>query len=295
MHTRVAGLSLLAGLLISCGEVARLPEMAGVGPSPALPPPQRTLVPTVHIAPARGWPAGATPTAAPGLAVNAFAGGLDHPRWLHVLPNGDVLVAESNAPPKPDDGKGIKGWIMKKIMKRAGAGTPSANRITLLRDADGDGVAEVRTVFLAGLNSPFGMALIGDSLYVANTDSIVRFAYRTGDTRITAPGVKVADLPGGTINHHWTKNIVASRDGSRLYATVGSNSNVAENGMENEVNRAAILEVDLASGRSRLFASVAMVASVTKSASSPQCDRPIYEFKRAAALRAEPPKEPLAH
>ena len=255
MHTRVAGLLLLAGLLISCGEMATLPELAGVGPSPALPPPQRTLIPTVHIAPAKGWPAGATPTAAPGLAVNAFAGGLDHPRWLHVLPNGDVLVAESNAPPRPDDGKGIKGWLMKMFMKRAGAGTPSANRITLLRDADGDGVAEVRTVFLAGLNSPFGMALIGDSFYVANTDSIVRFAYRAGDTRITAPGVKVADLPGGTINHHWTKNIVASRDGSRLYATVGSNSNVAENGMENEVNRAAILEVDLASGRSRLFAS----------------------------------------
>jgi glucose/arabinose dehydrogenase len=196
-----------------------------------------------------------TPVAAAGLAVNAYATGLEHPRWLHVLPNGDVLVAESNAPPKPDDGKGIKGWFMKKVMKRAGAGTPSANRITLLRDADGDGVAETRTVFLAGLNSPFGMALINDSLYVANTDSIVRFPYRTGDMRITAPGAKLVDLPAGTINHHWTKNIVASRDGSRLYATVGSNSNVAENGMENEVNRAAILEVDVASGRSRLFAS----------------------------------------
>ncbi len=259
MPTRVAAPFLLAGLLTlnlaGCGEMARLPEKASVGPSPALPPPQRTLIPTVHIAPAKGWPAGAAPTAATGLAVNAYATGLDHPRWLHVLPNGDVLVAESNAPPRPDDGKGIKGWFMKMFMKRAGAGSPSANRISLLRDADGDGVAEVRSVFLAGLNSPFGMALINDNLYVANTDSIVRFPYKTGETQIAAKGEKVADLPGGTLNHHWTKNIIASRDGSRLYATVGSNSNVAENGMENEVNRAAILEVDLASGRSRLFAS----------------------------------------
>ncbi|HEY9098329.1 MAG TPA: sorbosone dehydrogenase family protein [Thiobacillus sp.] len=248
-------LSLLILNLSACGEVATLPEQAGVGPHPTLPPPNPTLIPTVKIAPAIGWPAGATPTAAAGLAVNAFASGLDHPRWLYVLPNGDVLVAESNAPPKPEDGKSIKGWIMKWVMKRAGAGVPSANRITLLRDADGDGIAEVRTVFLSGLHSPFGMTLVGNDLYVANSDGLVRFPYRSGETRITAPGIHVIDLPAGPINHHWTKNVIANRDGSRLFVTVGSNSNVGENGMENEVNRAAILEVDPATGRSRIFAS----------------------------------------
>jgi glucose/arabinose dehydrogenase len=209
----------------------------------------------VHVAQAKGWSGGATPQAAEGLAVRAYASGLDHPRWVYVLPNGDVLVAETNAPPKPEDGKGIKGWFMKKAQKRAGAGVPSANRITLLRDADGDGAAETRTVFLNGLNSPFGMALVGNDLYVANTDAIVRFPYTPGATEITARGVKVADLPAGPINHHWTKNIIASRDGKRLYATVGSNSNAAERGLEVEERRAAILEVDLATGRTRVFAS----------------------------------------
>jgi glucose/arabinose dehydrogenase len=251
--------SLLFGALLlgisGCGEVAMLPADAGFGPQPALPSPHPALLPTVNIAPAKGWPPGATPTAAPGLAVNAYARGLDHPRWLYVLPNGDVLVAESNAPPKPEDGKGIKGWIMKLVMKRAGAGTPSANRITLLRDTNGDGVAETRSVFLQGLNSPFGMALVGHDLYVANSDALMRFPYNGGETQITAPGAKIIDLPAGPINHHWTKNVIASLDGARLYVTVGSNSNAAENGMENEVNRAAILEVDPATGRSRVFAS----------------------------------------
>ena len=246
---------MLALNLAACGEMATLPERAGMGPRPVLPQPTTTFIPTVHIAPAKGWAAGATPVAAAGLAVNAYAAGLDHPRWLYVLPNGDVLVAETNSPPKPDDGKGIKGWIMRLVMKRAGAATPSANRITLLRDADGDGIAETRTVFLSDLNSPFGIVLVGNDLYVANTDSIMRFPYRAGDARITAPGVKVVDLPAGTINHHWTKNVIASRDGRRLYVTVGSNSNVGENGIENEVNRAAILEVDPATGFSRVFAS----------------------------------------
>lgn len=258
MHKLIA-FSLLAIFLmlnlVGCGEVATLSQNAGVGPYPTLPPPHPTLIPTVHIAPAKGWPAGATPVAAAGLEVNAYAAGLDHPRWLYVLPNGDVLVAETNAPLKSEDGKGIKGWIMRLVMKRAGAATPSADRITLLRDTDGDGIAETRTVFLSGLNSPFGMTLVGSAFYVANTDSIMRFPYKIGDTQITAPGVKVVNLPAGTINHHWTKNVIANRDGSRLYVTVGSNSNVGENGMENEVNRAAILEVDPATGRSRLFAS----------------------------------------
>jgi glucose/arabinose dehydrogenase len=258
MHKPIA-FSLLAGLLMlnlaGCGEVATLPESAGVGPHPALPQPNQTLIPTVNIAPAKGWPAGATPVAATGLAVNAYAAGLDHPRWLYVLPNGDVLVAESNGPPRPDDLGGIKGWVNKLLRKRAGGGVPSANRITLLRDADGDGIAETRSIFLAGLNSPFGMTLIGNDLYLANTDSIMRFPYKAGDMQIAAPGVKVVDLPAGTINHHWTKNVIASRDGSRLYVTVGSNSNAGENGIDGEAGRAAILEVDPASGRSRLFAS----------------------------------------
>lgn len=241
--------------IVACGEKAILPEQAGFGPHPTLPPPNPTLLPTVNIAPAKGWPEGATPRAAAGLTVSAFATGLDHPRWLYVLPNGDVLVAETNAPAKPEGSKGIKGWIIKRVMKRAGAGVPSANRITLLRDADGDGIAETRTVFLQGLNSPFGMTLVGNDLYVANTDGLVCFAYRTGETQIIESGVKVIDLPAGPINHHWTKNVIASRDGSLLYVTVGSNSNVGENGMENEVNRAAIWEVDPATGRSRIFAS----------------------------------------
>jgi len=250
-------LSAACALLIAagCAERARLAPAASVGPAPALPAPEARLFPTVNIAPARGWPQGARPVAADGLAVAAFAGGFDHPRWIYVLPNGDVLVAETNAPPRPGDGKGIKGFVMKKVMQKAGAATPSANRITLLRDADNDGVAELRTEFLAGLHSPFGMALVGATLYVANTDAVVAFPYRTGDTAISAAPATVAALPGGPLNHHWTKNIIASRDGSRLYATVGSNSNVAENGMDQEVNRAAILEIDLATRATRLFGS----------------------------------------
>ncbi len=245
----------LALVLAACGEMATLPVSAGTGPQPVLPPPQRTLVPTVNIAPAVGWLPGATPLAAPGTRVAAFAGGLDHPRWLYVLPNGDVLVAETNAPPKPDDGKGIKGWLMGLVMKRAGAAVPSANRITLLRDTNGDGIADQRSVLLEGLNSPFGMALVGNDLYVANSDAVLRFPYAAGDTRITAPGIKVVDLPAGPINHHWTKNLIASPDGTRLYVTVGSNSNVADRGMAVEAERAAIWEVDIKSGAHRIFAS----------------------------------------
>jgi glucose/arabinose dehydrogenase len=192
------------------------------------------------------------------MAVNAFASGLDHPRTVYVLPNGDVLVAESNAPPKPGDSKGVKGFIYKQVQKWAGAGVPSANRITLLRDADGDGVAETRSVFLSelnGLSSPFGMVLVGDDFYVANADAILKFPYHTGDTKITAAGTKFTPLPGGLINHHWTKDLTASPDGTKLYATVGSNSNVAENTMEAEVDRAAVLEIDRASGDWHVFAS----------------------------------------
>jgi glucose/arabinose dehydrogenase len=195
------------------------------------------------------------PTPMAGLAVTALATGLDHPRWVYVLPNGDVLVAESNAPPKPEDGQGIKGWFMKKIMGRAGAGAPTANRITLLRDTDGDGKAESRSVFLENLNSPFGMVLVGNDFYVANTDAVVRFPYQPGQTSITAAPTKLVDLPAGPINHHWTKNIIANADGSKLYVTVGSNSNVGERGMEAEAGRAAIWEVDAKTGQHRVFAS----------------------------------------
>ena len=242
-------------LLAACGETALLTVSAGTGPQPELPPPQQRLIPTVNIAPAIGWPRDATPKAASGLQVSAFASGLEHPRWLLALPNGDVLVAETNAPPKPEDAKGIKAWIMGLVMKRAGAGVPSANRITLLRDSDGDGVADLRSVLLEGLNSPFGMALVGEQLYVANSDAVLRFPYTSGDTRIAAPGLRLVTLPAGPINHHWTKNLIASADGSKLYVTVGSNSNVAERGIEAEAGRAAIWEVDAKSGAHRIFAS----------------------------------------
>ncbi|WP_434607284.1 sorbosone dehydrogenase family protein [Pseudomonas sp. D2-30] len=245
----------LATGLVACGESSTLQVSDGIGPSPKLPEPNKTLMPTVNIAEAIGWPDGAKPTPAPGLKVVAFAEGLDHPRWLYVLPNGDVLVAETNAPPKPDDTQGIRGWVMKKVMDRAGAGVPSPNRITLLRDANHDGVAETRTIFLENLNSPFGMTLVGNDLYVADTDRLIRFPYKEGDTQIKAQPTKVVDLPGGPLNHHWTKNVIASRDGSKLYVTTGSNSNVAENGMDAEEGRAAIWEVDRATGSHRIFAS----------------------------------------
>ena len=253
LRNALTGLFVLS--LTACGETAKLQVTDGTGPRPVLPAPQQTLIPTVNIAPAKGWPVGVMPQSPPGTRVTALASGLEHPRWLFVLPNGDVLVAESNAPPKPESSKSIRSWVMGLVMKRAGARVPSANRITLLRDTDGDGVADVRTNFLAGLNSPFGMALIGSDLYVANTDAVLRFPYASGNTAITAPGVKIVDLPGGPINHHWTKNLIASTDGGKLYATVGSNSNVGERGMAAEAGRAAIWEIDIKTGAHRVFAS----------------------------------------
>ncbi|MGZ8286442.1 MAG: PQQ-dependent sugar dehydrogenase [Allosphingosinicella sp.] len=239
-------------LILASRERATLPVAAGMGPAPTLPKPAKTLLPTVNIAEATGW-RGARPEPARGLEVVAFAEGLDHPRWLHVLPNGDVLVAETNAPERPAK-TGLRAKIEGFMMRKAGAAGPSANRITLLRDADGDGVAEIRSVFLSGLNSPFGMALVGGDLYVANTDAVVRFPYRTGETRIAARGTKLTDLPAGPRNHHWTKTIVAGPDGAHLYASVGSNSNVAEHGTAEEEGRAAIWEIDRATGAKRLFA-----------------------------------------
>lgn len=245
---------------LCAGSVAAQQPAPGLGPNPQLPAPDRNwLIPTINIAPADQWPQGTMPQAPAGFKVTPFATGLDHPRWVYTLPNGDVLVAESNKPP-PEEGAtnvhadGLRGKVMGMVMKRAGAGTPSANRITLLRDADGDGVAETRTVFLKDLFSPFGMALVGNQLYIANANAIVKVAYENGQTAIATTPAKVTDLPAGA-NHHWTKNIIASADGSKLYATVGSNSNIGDNGMEAEQGRAAIWEIDLASGSKRLFAS----------------------------------------
>lgn len=251
--------SLLAGAMITglsaCSETSKLPISNGMGANPELPAPNSRLLPTVNVAKAVGWPSGLAPTVAEGLKVNPFASNLNHPRWLYVLPNGDVLVAETNAPTRPRNNLDIRSRITSWFFKRAGAAVVSPNRIMLLRDSDGDGMAETRTIFLDNLNSPFGMMLIDHDLYIANTDAVIRFPYEEGETQISAAGTKVASLPAGEINHHWTKNIIASQDGAFLYATVGSNSNVAENGMENEIERAAILEIEVANGRSRVFAS----------------------------------------
>lgn len=241
--------------LLSACESASLSVAQGSGVNPQLPPANSSILPTVNIAPAVGWSTNEKPAAASGLRVNAFATDLDHPRWLYVLPNGDVLVAETNAPPSEKGAGGIRAWIMGRIMQQAGATVPSANRITLLRDANDDGIAEQRFSFIEELNSPFGMVLVGNELYVANTDALLRFRYEQGMTEIASSGEKVADLPAGPINHHWTKNVIASPDGSRLYVTVGSNSNVGENGMENEEQRAAILEINPATGDTAVFAS----------------------------------------
>lgn len=249
----IASVAASALALAACDRPG-LPEEAGYGPNPTLPEPQSSWLPVIKIADAVGWKEGEKPTAAGSGQVSAFATGLQHPRWLYELPNGDVLVAESDAPPKPDDtSSGIRGWVQGLFMQKAGSRTPSANRITLLRDSDGDGVAETKSVFLENLTSPFGMALVGDQLYIANADAVVRVAYKEGETRITAAPVKVADLPAGR-NHHWTKSLLASPDGTKLYVGVGSNSNVAENGMAEEERRAAVLEIDAATGATEIFA-----------------------------------------
>jgi glucose/arabinose dehydrogenase len=237
------------------GDKAKLPQTAAEGPTPTLPEPHKTLIPTVKVAEAEGWQKDEKPNPASGLQVNEFAGGLDHPRTLYTLPNGDVLVAETNVPKRPEEATGLKGMVVKWALKRAGASVPSANRITLLRDSDGDGVAETRSVFLKDLNSPYGMALVGDKFYVADADALLRFDYEDGATEIRTPGTKIADLPGGPINHHWTKSLVASPDGAHLYVGVGSNSNAAENGLQVETDRAAIHEIALATGKDRIFAS----------------------------------------
>lgn len=253
LNTLLTCLALVA--LAACSAVAENSTSVGVGPNPELPAPKQSLIPTVHVAPAVGWPVGVTPMAATDLAVKSFARDLEHPRWLYLLPNGDVLVAETNAPEKPEDNKGFKAKIKGMVMKRAGAGASSANQISLLRDTNGDGVADVRSVLLEDLNAPFGMALVGNNLYVANSEAIIKFPYTRGDLHISDSGLKLVDLPAGMLNHHWTKNIIANADGTKLYVTIGSNSNVAENGMEVETDRAAIWEVNIKTGAHRTYAS----------------------------------------
>jgi glucose/arabinose dehydrogenase len=246
-------LALLANLA-GCGHTADLPLAAGMGPEPTLPAPTKSLIPTVKVAEAVGWPAGATPVAAAGLTVNAFATGLEHPRWLLVLPNGDVLVAETAAPTQPEQykDKSLKGIFMRMFMKKAGSAVPSADRITLLRDANRDGVAELRSPYITGLSSPFGMALVGSTLYVANAGALVAFPYDPTASKIAAAPRTIVRLPAER-NHHWTKSLAAGPNG-RLYVGVGSNSNVAEHGMAEEEGRAAIWEIDPVRGSHRLFA-----------------------------------------
>jgi glucose/arabinose dehydrogenase len=244
-------------LVAGCTAPGSSDPLVGFGPSPPMPTAHTSLIPQVGVPDVVGWPAGAAPKAPAGFTVSRFAEGLDHPRWLLALPNGDVLVAEAAAPPSQGDATnpGIRGWIQKMLMERVKSAVPSPDRIILLRDADGDGVAETRTVFAQGLKSPFGMTLVGDTLYVANTDGVVSFPYRSGQTAVEGTGTKVFDLPGPPINHHWTKNVVASPDGRRLYATVGSNSNAGDNGMAAEQGRASVWVYDIASRQARIYAS----------------------------------------
>lgn len=242
------------GAILTSRHEATVPIEKTYGPDPVLAEPRSEWIPSVNVAEATPWLDGVMPTAAQEFSVKEFAAGLDHPRTLRVLPNGDVLVAESNAPPKPEAGFSLRAFFMGIFQGKAGAETKSANRISLLRDADGDGVAELRKPFITGLNSPFGMTLADNKLFVANADAVVAFPYEEGATEITAPAEKIVDLPAGR-NHHWTKDVIASRDGARLYVTVGSNSNVAENGMEEEKGRAAVHEIDLSTHKIRQFAS----------------------------------------
>ena len=251
MRNTALALVLLAS---ACGQTSTQPIDLTIGPNPPLDAPRKTLLPTVNVAEAKGWPAGQMPTPAAGLKVNEYAGGLVHPRWMLVLPNGDVLVAETDNPGTDKTGGALKGKIQKMLMKKAGSSKPSANRISLLRDADGNGTAETKTPLLTGLYSPFGMAFANGELYVANADAVIAYPFQPGQTEITAPPRRVTALPSG-YNHHWTKSMVASPDGKFLFVGVGSNSNVGENGLAMEKGRAAIWMIDAKSGAYRIFAS----------------------------------------
>jgi glucose/arabinose dehydrogenase len=256
MRARLIALASVIALTAGCAGSSP-PEdspQASIGAAPELPSPQKKAIPTLKIAPATSWAPGEKPSAPAGFSAARFAEGLDHPRELYVLPNGDVLVAESSS--EPGKVTGIRGWVQQLTQKRAGALHTSANRITLLRDADGDGTAETKTSFLTGLNQPFGMTLIGDTFYVANTDAVVSVPYKTGQTQITAQPTTVLRLPYyAPDNHHWTRSLTAGADGRKLYVSVGSASNIAEKGIDVEEKRAAILEFNRDGSGERVFAS----------------------------------------
>jgi len=246
---------LVAVAIAGCDNQAQLPAENSYGPNPSLPAPHKSLFPTYNVPSVKGWKDGEHPTAAGGLVVKAFATGLEHPRWLYVLPNGDVLVAEGNQGAKSADKMGYGGWLESLVRRIQGHFVKSANRITLLRDTNGGGVANMTSVLVSNLNVPFGMTVIGDTLYVADTDALMAFPYKAGEVKITDPGRRVTALPAGPINHHWTKNVIANKDGTKLYVTIGSNSNVGENGLAAEADRAMIWEIDPATGEHRVFAS----------------------------------------
>ena len=252
MRRLLAPLLLGASALAACGPTPIDPARQ-IGPNPFLPEPHQYLLPPMHVSKALGWKDGAKPTVAAGLQIAPLATGLMNPRSVYVLPDGDVLVAESGGPDEPINRP--KQFVMNVLEKKSHTPEDPGQRITLLRDVDGDGKPEVRSVLVDHLNSPFGMAFVDGSLYVADTDAVLRFPFAPGQTRITAPAVKLADLPGGPIDHHWTKSLTASPDGAKLYAGVGSNSNILENGLEAEKNRAAILEIDRTTGASHIYAS----------------------------------------
>ena len=241
-----------AGYYFMRGDTARLPLDATTGVEPTLTDVRSENFPTINIAKAEPWGEGEGPIAAEGFVVERFAEGLDHPRSMFRLPNGDLLVAETNSPPRTN--KGIEGWVMRNLMSKAGAGTESANRIVLLRDTDKDGQVDEKFTFLENLNSPFGIELIDDTLYIANTDAVYAYPYAEGDTEITAEGRKVANLNAKEPNNHWTRGLLASQDGKYLYISVGSNSNIGENGMETEKERASILQVELATNKKSIYA-----------------------------------------
>lgn len=258
MVTRRARLALVSTALASLGLAGCNNQEGGdpsrqIGANPYLPPPHEYLLPPMHLATPQPWGPNERPSVPSGLQIRAVATGLEHPRSVYGLPNGDILVVESSGPKPPINRP--KDLVMGWVQSFSGSKAKGGNRITLLRDIGPDGVAKTRTVFLDHLNSPFGVALIGNDLYVADTDALIRYPYKEGETKITDPGTKVVDLPGGPIDHHWTKSLVASPDGSKLYVGVGSNSNIAENGIGAELDRAAIWEVDVATGLHRIYAS----------------------------------------
>ena len=235
-------------ILLGCQSVEPgAPDMTyGWGAAPLLKPPEPQTVPVMKLSKAVGWKPGETPIPAEGFKVQAFAQGLDHPRWLYELPNGDILVAETDAPQAASGRGGVLSWFAKRVMRFTGSGYPSADRITLLRDTDLDGIADLRVPFIEKLRSPFGMALVGRTFYVANTDAVLAFPYEQGQTRISAPGELIASLPANAPNSHWTKNLLAPPDGESLFVAIGSNSNIGELGPEAEQGRAGIWRLDLA-------------------------------------------------